>query len=108
MRRRTLACSVARPERNDQRSVLNARAELVYCLGPPKGGHPMKRALFWLATIGLAVSSATGKEPAPAATEAGMPAGLADRAAAFSAAVAKRDGAALEIGRASCRERVGA
>jgi len=57
----------------------------------------MKRALFWLATIGLAVSSpATGKEPAPAATEAGMPAGLADRAAAFSAAVAKRDAAALE------------
>jgi len=57
----------------------------------------MKRALFWLATIGLAVSSpATGKEPAPAAAEASMPAGLADRAAAFSAAVAKRDAAALE------------
>src|SRR3989442_24615 len=97
MRCRTLACSVAGPERNEQRWLLKARAELVYCLGPPKGGHPMKRALFWLATIGLAVSSpATGKEPAPAATEAGMPAGLADRAAAFSAAVAKRDVAALD------------
>src|SRR5437870_5856264 len=97
MRCRTLACSVVRPERNERRSVLKARAELVYCLVPQKGGHPMKRALFWLATIGLAVSSpATGKEPAPAATEAGMPAGLADRAAAFSAAVAKRDGAALD------------
>ncbi len=57
----------------------------------------MTRALFWLATIGLAVSSlATGNEPAPAATEAGMPAGLADRVAANSAAVAKRDVAALD------------
>src|SRR2546422_4850313 len=56
MRCRSLSGSVARPERNEQRSLLNARAELVYCLGPPKGGHPMKRALFWLATIGLAVS----------------------------------------------------
>src|SRR5439155_24202347 len=97
MRCRTLACSVAWPECNDQRSVLNARAELVYCLLPPKGGHPMKRVLFWLATIGLAVSSpATGKEPAPAAAGAGMAAGLADRAAAFSAAVAKRDAAVLD------------
>ncbi|HYY06701.1 MAG TPA: nuclear transport factor 2 family protein [Candidatus Limnocylindria bacterium] len=57
----------------------------------------MKRALVWLATIGLAVSSlATGKEAAPAATEASMPAGLADRVAANSAAVAKRDVAALD------------
>ncbi|TMB22881.1 MAG: nuclear transport factor 2 family protein [Deltaproteobacteria bacterium] len=77
--------------------MLKARAELVYCLLLPKGGHLMTRALFWLATIGLAVSSlATGNEPAPAATEAGMPAGLADRVAANSAAVAKRDVAALD------------
>ena len=56
----------------------------------------MRPALFWLATIGLAVSSlATGKEPAPAATQAGMPAGLADRVAANSDAVVKRDVAAL-------------
>jgi ketosteroid isomerase-like protein len=57
----------------------------------------MKRALLWLATIGLAVSSlAAAKEPAPAVTEPAMPAGLADRAAAYSAAVAKKDVAALE------------
>jgi len=57
----------------------------------------MTRGLFWLATIGLAVSSlSTGNEPAAAATEAGMPAGLADRVAANSAAVAKRDVAALD------------
>jgi len=57
----------------------------------------MKRALFWLATIGLAVSSlATGKEPAPAATAASMPAGLADRVEANSAAVKNRDVAALD------------
>jgi len=57
----------------------------------------MKRALFWLATLGLAVSSlATGKEPAPAATPPSMPAGLADRVEANSAAVKNRDVAALD------------
>ena len=57
----------------------------------------MTRALFWLVPIALAVPSlATGKEPAPAATEASMPAGLAERVDANSAAVAKRDVAAVE------------
>jgi ketosteroid isomerase-like protein len=54
----------------------------------------MKRVLFWLAALGLAASSlATGKEPAPGA---GMPAGLAERVDANSAAVGKGDVAALD------------
>ena len=56
----------------------------------------MKRIL-WLAMISLSVASLTAaKEPTPAATEAGMPAGLAERAAAYGAAMAKRDVAALD------------
>ncbi len=56
----------------------------------------MKRIL-WLAMICLSVASLTAaKEPTPAATEAGMPAGLAERAAAYGAAMAKRDVAALD------------
>ncbi len=54
----------------------------------------MKRIL-WLAMISLS-SLTAAKEPTPAATEAGMPAGLAERAAAYGAAMAKRDVAALD------------
>jgi ketosteroid isomerase-like protein len=56
----------------------------------------MKRIL-WLAMISVSVASLTAaKEPTPAATEAGLPAGLAERAAAYGAAMAKRDVAALD------------
>src|SRR5262249_45754771 len=51
-----------------------------------KGRRTMKRIL-WLAMIGLSVASLTAaKEPTPAAAEAGMPAGLAERTAAYGAA----------------------
>jgi ketosteroid isomerase-like protein len=64
-------------------------------LGTAKGGRTMK--CLWLAMISLSVASLTAaKEPAPVATEAGMPPGLAERAAAYGAAMEKRDVAALD------------